>query len=92
MDTTLLADTETSCDPNMAALQTLIDCFLLENEVRPDLRDVMEEDVELWVKKSTDLNVSALLRSLRGKLTLGDTGSTGGHYGGATGRGRAVEA
>ena len=56
---TLLADTEMSCDPNMAALQTLIDHFLLENEVCPELHDVMEEDVELWVQKSMDLNVSA---------------------------------
>ena len=76
----------------MAALQTLTDHFLLENEVRPDLHDVTEEDVELWVKKSADLDVSALLRSLQGKLTLGDTGSTGGRYGGVTGCGRAVEA
>ena len=58
MDTTLLVDTETSCDPNMAALQTLIDHFLFENEVHPDLHDVMEEDVELWVQKSMDLDVS----------------------------------
>ena len=60
MDMTLLADTKTSCDPNMAALQTLIDRFLLENEVCLDLCNMTEEDVELWVQKSTDLNVSAL--------------------------------
>ena len=68
---TLLADTETSRDPNMAALPTLIDRFLLENEVRPDLHDVTEEDVELWVKKSAELDVSVLLRSLRGKTNIG---------------------
>ena len=63
MDTTLLADTETSRDPNMAALQTLIDCFLLENKVHLDLHNVMEEDVELWVKKSMELDVSVPLQS-----------------------------
>ena len=55
----MLVDTETSRGPNMAALQTLIDHFLLENKVCPELHDVMEEDVELWVQKSMDLNVSA---------------------------------
>ena len=60
---TLLADTKMSHDPNMAALQTLIDRFLFKNEVRPDLHDVTEEDVELWVQKSADLDVSALFRS-----------------------------
>ena len=68
---TLLADTETSCDPNMAALLTLIDRFLLENEVGPDLHNMTEEDVELWVKKSAELDVSAPLRSLRGKTDIG---------------------
>ena len=58
MDTTLLADTEKSRDPNMASLQSLIDCFFMENDVRPDLRDVTEEDVVMWVKKSADLDVS----------------------------------
>ena len=58
VDTTLLVDTKTSQDPNMAALLTLTDRFLLENEVCPDLCDVTEEDVELWVKKSVDLDVS----------------------------------
>ena len=92
MDTTLLADTETSHDPNMAVLQTLIDCFLLENEVRPDLRDVTEEDVELWVQKSADLDVSAPFRSPRRKLTSGSIGPVGRCHGGAMGRGQAVEA
>ena len=54
----LLADTEKSCDPNMALLQSLIDHFFVENNVRPDLRDVTEEDVVMWVKKSADLDVS----------------------------------
>ena len=48
---TLLADTKTSRDPNMASLQSLIDCFFVENDVRPDLRDVTKEDVVMWVKK-----------------------------------------
>ena len=76
-----------SCDPNMAVLQTLTDCFLLENEVHLDLRDVTEEDMELWFKKSMDLIVSAPLRSPRWKLTWGSVGSVGGCYGGMTGRG-----
>ena len=54
----MLADTEKSCDPNMASLQSLIDRFFVENDVRPDLRDVTEEDVVMWVKKSADLDVS----------------------------------
>ena len=58
----MLADAKKSCDPNMALLQSLIKCFLVENDMRPDLRDVTEEDVEMWVKKSTDLDVSALPR------------------------------
>ena len=70
MNTTLLVDTEKSRDPNMAALQTLIDRFL-ENEVHPDLRDVTEEDVEIWVKKSAELDVSAPLQSLQGKTNIG---------------------
>ena len=56
---TLLADTEKSRDPNMASLQSLIDCFFMENDIRPDLRDVTKEDVEMWVKKLANLNVSA---------------------------------
>ena len=55
----MLVDTKTSRDPNMASLQSLIDRFFMENDVCPDLRDVTEEDVEMWVKKSTDLDVSA---------------------------------
>ena len=47
----------------MASLQSLIEHFLMENDVRPDLRDVTKEDVEMWVKKLTDLDVSALPRS-----------------------------
>ena len=42
----------------MASLQSLIDCFFVENDVHPDLRDVTEEDVVMWVKKSADLDVS----------------------------------
>ena len=53
-----MADTEKSRDPNMASLQSLIDRFFMENDVRPDLRDVTEEDVVMWVKKSADLDVS----------------------------------
>ena len=60
VDTTLLADTEKSHDPNMASLQSLINCFFMENDVHLDLRDMTEEDVEMWVKKSADLDVSAL--------------------------------
>ena len=71
MNTTLLVDTEKSRDPNMAALQTLIDRFLLENEVHPDLRDVTKEDVEILVKKSAELDVSAPLQSLQGKTNIG---------------------
>ena len=58
VDTTLLADTEKSRDSNMASLQSLIDRFFVENNVCPDLRDVTEEDVVMWVKKSADLDVS----------------------------------
>ena len=65
-----MVDTEKSRDPNMAALQTLIDRFL-ENEVHPDLRDVTEEDVEIWVKKSAEPNVSAPLQSPQGKTDIG---------------------
>ena len=54
----MLADTEKSRDPNMASLQSLINHFFVENDVRPDLQDVTEEDVEMWVKKSADLDVS----------------------------------
>ena len=59
VDMMLLADTETTHDPNMASLQSLIDCFFMENDIRPDLRDVTKEDVEMWVKKLANLNVSA---------------------------------
>ena len=55
-----MVDTEKSCDSNMASLQSLIERFLMENDVRPDLCDITEEDVEMWVKKSTNLDVSAL--------------------------------
>ena len=58
MDTTLLVDTETSRDPNMALLQSLIDRFFVENDICLDLRDVTEEDVVMWVKKSANLDVS----------------------------------
>ena len=50
--------TPKSRDPTMASLQSLIECFLMENDVHPDLRDVTEEDVGMWVKKSADLDVS----------------------------------
>ena len=53
-----MVDTEKSRDPTMASLQSLIECFLMENDVHPDLRDVTEEDVGMWVKKSADLDVS----------------------------------
>ena len=76
----------------MTALQTLTDQFLLENEVHLDLCNVTEEDVELWVKKPTDLDVSLPPQLQRGKLTSGSLGSVGGHYGGTMGCGRAVEA
>ena len=59
MDTMLLVDTETSRDPNIASLQLLIDRFFVENNICLDLQDVTEEDVEMWVKKSADLDVSA---------------------------------
>ena len=55
-----MADAEKSCDSNMASLQSLIEHFLVENDMRPDLCDITEEDVEMWLKKSTDLDVSAL--------------------------------
>ena len=44
----------------MALLQSLIEHFLVENDVCPDLRDITEEDVEMWAKKSTELDMSAL--------------------------------
>ena len=54
----MLVDTKKSRDPNMASLQSLIDRFFVENDICPDLRDVTEEDVVMWVKKSADLDVS----------------------------------
>ena len=59
---TLLADTKKSHDPNMASFQSLINHFFMENDMRPDLRDITKEDVEMWVKKSVDLDMSALHR------------------------------
>ena len=48
--------------------------------------------MELWVKKSVDLDVSLPPQWQRGKLTSGGLGSVGGRDGGAMGCGRAVEA
>ena len=76
MDPPLLADTKRPRDPNMASLQSLIEHFLVENDVHPDLHDITEEDVGMWVKKFADLDVSALPRSQRCRLTPTDLGST----------------
>ena len=43
----------------MAALQALIDKFLLQNKVLPEFRDVTEEDVVTWVKENTVIEVRA---------------------------------
>ena len=43
----------------MAALQALIDKFLLQNKVLPKFRDVTEEDMVTWVKENTAIEVRA---------------------------------
>ena len=55
----LFTEAEKSHDRNMAALQALIDKFLLQNEICPEFRDVTEEDMVTWVKENTDINVHA---------------------------------
>ena len=55
----MFAEAEKSHDQNMAALQALIDKFLLQNEVRPEFRDVTEEDIVMWVRENTAVNVCA---------------------------------
>ena len=56
----MLADGERSRDASMALLQSIINHVLLENKVCPEYRDGLEEDMEMWVEKSTELNVRML--------------------------------
>ena len=55
----LFAEAKKSRDQTMAALQTLIDKFLLQNEVRPEFCDITEEDVVTWVRENTAVDVCA---------------------------------
>ena len=45
----------------MAALQALIDRFLLQNEVCPEFHNITEEDVVMWVRENMDIDVHALM-------------------------------
>ena len=56
----MLADGERSHDTSMALLQSIIDHILLENKVHPEYRDGLKEDMEMWVEKSSELDVSTL--------------------------------
>ena len=43
----------------MALLNTLINQFLMENQTCPEYWDGLKADMEMWVAKSTELDVSA---------------------------------
>ena len=53
----LLVDDEKSHDLNMASLTTFINQFLEENKFHPEYCNRLEEDMELWVVKCTELEV-----------------------------------
>ena len=55
----MFAEAKKSHDRNMAALQALIDKFLLQNKVCPEFRDVTKEDVVMWVRENTAVEVHA---------------------------------
>ena len=55
----MFAETEKSRDRTMAALQTLINKFLLQNKVRPEFCDITEEDIVTWVRENTAVDVCA---------------------------------
>ena len=55
----LFAEDKKSCDQNMAALQALINWFLLQNEVCQEFHDVTKEDMVTWVRENTDINIRA---------------------------------
>ena len=55
----MFVEAEKSDDRNMAALQALINKFLLQNEVRPEFCDVTKEDVVMWVRENTAVKVHA---------------------------------
>ena len=57
----LFMEDKKSYDQNMAALQALIDWFLLQNKVHPEFHDITEEDMVTWVRENTDIDVCALM-------------------------------
>ena len=57
----LFMEDKKSYDLNMAALQALIDWFLLQNKVHPEFHDITEEDMVTWVRENTDIDVCALM-------------------------------
>jgi len=40
-------------------LQTLINCFIVENRTCPELRDRLIEELEMWADKSAELDVGS---------------------------------
>ena len=50
----MFTEVKQSRDRNMAAI---IDKFLLQNEVLPEFRDVTEDNVVMWVKENTVIEV-----------------------------------
>ena len=45
-------------------MDALIDSLVLENKTHPDLRETLREEVQTWVEKSTQIDVSASLPEL----------------------------
>ena len=45
-------------------MDALIDSLVLENKTRPDLRETLQKEVQVWVEKSTQIDVSVPLPEL----------------------------
>ena len=55
-------------------MEVLIDSLVLENKTHPDLRETLQEEVQAWVEKSTQIDVNSSSLPLP---SVADRGSIG---------------